>query len=66
MRTELEKNPQTSKEGKKKPFYYKHYWKDLTRLNKPKVEANTKTVYTEITSVYILDLNVIMKEEWEI
>lgn len=35
-------------------------------LNKPKVEANTETIYTEITSVYILDLSVIVKEEWQI
>lgn len=35
-------------------------------LNKPKVEANTETIYTEITSVYILDLSVIVKEERQI
>lgn len=32
-------------------------------LNKPEVEANTETICTEITFVYILDLSVIMKEE---
>jgi len=35
-------------------------------LNKPKVEANTETIDTEITSVYVLDLSVTTKEEWQI
>lgn len=35
-------------------------------VKKPKVEASTVSNYTEITYVYILDLCVFIKEEWQI